>query len=113
MKIITMNKIEGKTITQYDSNLIMRKILMTDKPAHVVIMQLDEGGIVGYHEATVPHILLVIEGEGWVRTGTDPKVRIAVGDAVIWEKGEGHETSSEKGLTAIVIESEGVEISSF
>ena len=113
MKIIKINELDGKSITEYDSDFIMQKILMTDKPAHVGIMQLDEGGIVGYHEATVPQILVVLEGEGWVRTGTDCKVRIAVGDAVLWEKGEGHETSTEKRLIAIVIESEGLEISSF
>ncbi|QUW24101.1 cupin [Sporosarcina sp. Marseille-Q4063] len=113
MKIIRMNEIKGKSITQYDSKMIMRKILMTDKSTHVGIMQLDKGGIVGYHDATVPQILLIIEGEGWVRSGTSRKVRVVAGDAVLWETGEGHETTSEMGLKAIVIESEGLEISSF
>ena len=113
MRIIKMNEIEGKAVTQYDSKMIMRKIMMTEKPAHVGIIHLEKSGIVGYHEATVPQVLLIIEGEGWVRTGTDDKVKITAGDAVVWAKGEGHETNTDLGLKAIVIESEGVETSLF
>ena len=113
MKIIRQDDIKGKNITQFDSNFIMRKILLTEKPTHVGIMHLEEDGIVGYHTATVPQILLIIEGEGWVSTGSEDKVKVAVGDAVLWEKGEGHETTSKTGLKAIVIESEGLDISSF
>ena len=113
MKIIQMDEIEGKYITQYNSKFIMRKMLMTEKPSHVGIMHLDQGGIVGYHDATVPQILLIIEGKGWVRTGAENKVRVVAGDVIAWEKGEGHETSTDIGLKAIVIESEGLEIGSF
>lgn len=113
MKIIQMDEIEGKCITQYDSEFIMRKILMTKKPTHIGIMHLDQGGVVGYHDATVPQILLIIEGKGWVRAGTGDQVNVVAGDVIAWEKGEGHETSTDSGLKAIVIESEGLEIGSF
>ena len=113
MKIIQMDEIEGKYITQFDSEFIMRKMLMTEKPAHVGIMHLGQGGIVGYHVATVSQILLIIEGKGWVRAGAGDKVKVTIGDLIAWEKGEGHETSTDIGLKAIVIESEGLEIGSF
>ncbi|MEZ7171186.1 cupin [Sporosarcina sp. OR05] len=113
MKIIRLDEIQGKSISQYDSNFIMRKILMTDKNAHVGMMQLDEGGIVGYHDATVPQLLIILDGEGWVRSGEDEKVKVVVGDVVLWEKGEGHETTSDQGMKAIVIESEGLDFGSF
>ena len=58
MKIIRLDKIEGKKITQYKSNMIMRKILLTHEPSHVGIIQLEEGGIIGYHDATMPQLLL-------------------------------------------------------
>lgn len=103
----------GRNKRQYDSNVIMRKVLMTKEPSHVGIVQLIEGGIIGYHDATVPQLLLIIEGEGWVRTSLEGKVKVTAGDAVFWEKGEGHETTTTKGLKAIVVESEGLTISSF
>jgi quercetin dioxygenase-like cupin family protein len=90
----------------------MRKLLMTNQPSHVGIMDLGENGIVGYHEATVPQVLIILEGEGWVRAGEDAKERVKTGDVIIWEKGEGHETTTSKGMKAIVIESEGMDIES-
>lgn len=41
--------------------------------------------------------------------GDKEKVKVEVGQAVFWEKGELHETSTEKGLMAIVMESENLE----
>ncbi|MFJ7934628.1 cupin [Sporosarcina sp. NPDC096371] len=113
MKIFRMDEISGRNITNYDSNFIMRKLLMTKEPSHVGIVHLEEGGIIGYHDAAVPQILLIIDGEGWVRTGNEDKVRVTTGDAVVWEIGEGHETTTTKGMKAIVVESQGLDIHSF
>ncbi|WP_252503808.1 cupin domain-containing protein [Sporosarcina sp. Marseille-Q4943] len=113
MKIIRLDELEGKNITQYDSRMIMRKILMTEKPSHVGIMDLPKNGLVGYHEASVPQMVIILEGEGWVRTGNEEKVKVSAGDVVLWGKGEGHETTTENGMKAIIIESEGLDIGSF
>lgn len=86
---------------------------MTENSSHVGMMQLDEGGIVGYHDAKVPQLLIILDGAGWVRSGEEEKVKVVVGDVVLWEKGEGHETTSDKGMKAIVIESKGLDINSF
>lgn len=113
MRIIHLDEVTGKHITQYDSSFIMRKLLMTDQPSHVGVMDLGENGIVGYHEATVPQMLIILEGEGWVRAGEKAKVKVTAGDVVLWDKWEGHETTTDSGLKAIVIESEGMDISTF
>ncbi|MCG7342638.1 cupin domain-containing protein [Sporosarcina sp. ACRSL] len=113
MKIIRLDEIAGKHISQYRSDFIMRKILMTKQPSHVGIMDLKENGLVGYHEATVPQVLIILEGEGWVRVGEEEKVKVTVGDVVLWEKGEGHVTTTDKGMKAVVIESEGLDIGAF
>lgn len=54
-------------------------------------------------------LLLIVDGEGYVCGANKEKVKIGAGQAVFWEKGEFHETSTEKGLMAIVIESDGLE----
>lgn len=113
MKIIRLDEIEGGNITKYDSIMVMRKILMTSQPSHVGVIDLRENGLVGYHEATVPQMLIILEGEGWVRTGEEAKVEVTAGDIVLWEKGEGHETTTDKGMKAIVIESEALDVGAF
>lgn len=112
MKIIRLVEIEGKNIAQFDSRMIMRKIMMTEKPSHIGIMDLPENGKVGYHEANVPQMLIILEGEGWVRAAEEAKARVTAGNIVFWEKGEGHETTTNSGMKAIIIESEGLDISS-
>jgi quercetin dioxygenase-like cupin family protein len=113
LKIIRLDEITGKNITQYGSDLIMRKILMTKQASHVGVMDLKENGLVGYHDATIPQLLIIVEGEGWVRAGDEAEVKVTAGDVVLWEKGEGHETTTENGMKAIVIESEGLVVGSF
>jgi len=56
---------------------------------------------------SVDQLFLVVEGEGWVRGKDDSKpVPISAGQAAFWEAGEGHESGSEEGMVAMVIEGE-------
>jgi quercetin dioxygenase-like cupin family protein len=70
--------------------------------------RLAPGGRIGRHPAAVPQLLAVVEGSGWV-SGEDGEAQaIGAGEAVWWAKGEEHETWTDEGLTAIVVEGEGV-----
>ncbi|MFD1039688.1 hypothetical protein ACFQ3N_14970 [Virgibacillus byunsanensis] len=75
-------------------------------------MHLGNNGIVGYHQAVVSQLLLILNGEGYVRSENKEYVKVQSGDANFWEKDEWYETKSDKGLTAIVIESEELNASS-
>lgn len=107
MEIFTFGKKVGQVINHFDSTFIMTKILNTKAEVRMNCMHLAEGGIIGYHKAVVPQLLLVVQGEG--RTWYQRESVVATGDAVFWEKGEGHETISETGMMAIVIEAETLE----
>ena len=50
-----------------------------------------------------------MDGEGYVCGADKEKVKVKAGQAVFWEKGEFHETSTEHGLMAIVMEAEDLE----
>lgn len=76
-------------------------------------MHLDEKSIVGYHQAVSPQLLLILNGEGYVRNESNEYFKVQEGDAVFWVKDEWHETKSDTGLTAIVIESENLNPSTF
>jgi quercetin dioxygenase-like cupin family protein len=66
------------------------------------------GGRVARHPAAADQILAVVEGRGWVSTGDGPEEPIEAGEAVYWRRGEEHETRTDTGLTAIVIEAESL-----
>ncbi|HDR7356007.1 cupin domain-containing protein [Bacillus wiedmannii] len=109
MKIFDFSEKVGKKISAFQSNFIMSKILNHKGNVHIGAMHLRENGIIGYHEAVVSQLLLIVDGEGYVCGADKEKVKVEAGQAVFWEKGELHETSTEKGLMAIVIESEELE----
>ncbi|UNP78199.1 cupin [Bacillus nitratireducens] len=109
MKIFDFSAEVGKHISAFQSNFIMAKILNHQGNIHIGAMHLQENGIIGYHEAVVSQLLLIVDGEGYVCGADKEKVKVEAGQAVFWEKGELHETSTEKGLMAIVIESEELE----
>lgn len=106
MKIYSFKKDEGKQVTQFDSNFIMTRIAATDSSVHIGCMYLDSSGVVGYHKAVVPQLLLIIDGNGHVRGSDKSHVEVEKGDAIFWGEGEYHEVVSPQGLTAIVLESE-------
>ncbi|PEW00161.1 cupin [Bacillus cereus] len=106
MKILDFSEKVGKHISVFQSNFIMSKILNHQGNVRIGVMHLRENGIIGYHEAVVSQLLLIVDGEGYVCGANKEKVKVEAGQAVFWEKGELHETSTENGLMAIVMEAE-------
>ena len=66
--------------------------------------RIEPGGRIAPHPADVPQLLAVVEGRGWVSGEDGDRRAITAGEAVVWSTGEEHETGSDDGLTAIVIE---------
>jgi quercetin dioxygenase-like cupin family protein len=113
MKFYNFNKESGKQIRKFNSDFIMTRIIQTNKNASIGCMHLGENGLIGFHKAVGPQLLLILNGEGLVSINQEEYYKVQPGDAVFWEKNEWHETKSENGLTAIVIESEELNPSAF
>lgn len=113
MEIYHFTKESGKNISAFQSDFIMSRIIQTTNGAHIGCMHLEENGVIGYHQAVIPQLLLVVSGEGFVRADGEDYVKVQSGDAVYWKKDEWHETKTDKGLTAIVIESEELNPAAF
>lgn len=108
MEFLKFGKEEGIRVSKFNSDFVMSHIIQTNQPANINYMHLEEQGMIGYHQAKTPQLLLVLHGKGYVRGEAAGYVKVQSGDAVFWEKDEWHETKTEEGLTAIVIESVGL-----
>jgi quercetin dioxygenase-like cupin family protein len=114
MKLYRFDAQAGKIISQYDSvNLVMSRIVRTSAAAHIGCMHLDANGVVGYHQAVSPQLFLVVQGEGWVRGEDEWRIAVKAGQAAFWQTGEWHESGTDTGMTAIVIESAELDPASF
>ncbi|NDI33845.1 cupin domain-containing protein [Chengkuizengella sediminis] len=112
MKMLRFDQEVGKEITAFDSkNLIMSRIIKESDSLHISCMFIGPDGVVGHHQALGSQLFLVVSGEGFVRGKEDIKTPIKEGQAAFWEPGEWHETTTEKGMTAIVIEGENIDVS--
>ncbi|KMJ59912.1 cupin [Bacillus sp. LL01] len=112
MKFFRFDKEVGFPIKQYDSQAAQFiKVLRGKQETSVGFIQVDAGGVVGYHQASVQQLFIVVQGDGWV-TGTDrERISIKSGEGVMWEKGEWHESGSDSGMLALVVESETIDCS--
>ena len=86
----------------------MSKIVNHQGNVHIGAMHLHENGIIGNHEAVVSQLLLIVDGAGYV-CGANKKDKGRGGTSCVLGEGELHETSTEQGLTAIVMEAENLE----
>jgi hypothetical protein len=78
--------------------------------AHAVVIEIGAGGVVARHPAVVPQLFVVVRGSGWVSGAGGGHEPIAAGEAVLWEQGEEHESGSDVGMTALVIEAESLAV---
>ena len=108
MKIILFDP--SRPITEHGSSgATVAGIARLEGSAQVVCIRLDAGGRVGEHPATIPQLFLVVAGSGWVRGGADRRDVVA-GSAVFWEPNELHESGTDDGMTAVVVEAESLEL---
>lgn len=84
--------------------------LAAGAPVQAAIFRLAPKGRIARHPASVPQILAVLEGAGRV-SGADGEYQpIAAGEAIFWSAGEEHETQTDEGMTALVLEANGLRL---
>ncbi len=99
----------GHAIDRFGSvNVLITFIADLAAHAQVHCMYIGAGGIVGHHPTVNNQLFLVMNGSGWVRGGSGEVLPISSRQAAFWEAGEWHECRTETGMTAIVIEGEGL-----
>lgn len=105
MKIYRFDTEVGKSIDRYDSSgFVISKVAHLFDEAVVNCAYLHPGGLIGYHQATLPQLFLVVQGEGWVRGKAPRRFSIKTGQSAYWEESEWHESGTETGMTVIIIE---------
>ena len=112
MMIFRFDRDTGRKIDRYNSSgfVVARLAYLLDE-AMIHCAYLEPNGLIGHHQATIPQLFFVVHGEGWVRGEMPEKTRIQTGQAAYWGEGEWHGAGTEKGLTAMIIEAAGFDVS--
>jgi quercetin dioxygenase-like cupin family protein len=81
-------------------------LLKVDVTADISSLRFEAGAALGRHPTGRQQLFAVINGEGWVSGPDGARHAIVAGQAVLWEKGESHESGSAAGMSVIVIQAE-------
>ena len=111
MKLYKFDQEVGKQVSDFNSKNFYISPISRIMNEHINVMQiacmyLGKEGIIGGHLTQLTQMLIVVEGEGWVKGENRVALPIRKGQIALWESGEWHETSTNNGLMAINIESD-------
>lgn len=102
---------DGHQVTQFGSqSALHQRILRGNAAFQIDLITLGAGGGLGYHQAVGNQLFLVLDGQGWVRGADEQRFKIRKGMAVFWRQGEWHESGTDTGLVAVVIEGSGFQL---
>ena len=114
MNIFRFDSDVGKEIEQFGSvKVIISKVVHLEAEAMINCVYLRPNGKIGYHQAATRQLFLLVEGQGWVRSESAEKHAVREGQAVFWEKDEWHESGTETGMTAVIIEGVSIDPAEF
>jgi quercetin dioxygenase-like cupin family protein len=111
MQIYCFDPKTAASIQQHDSRkAAICHVANTAANARIAFIYLEAGGLVGYHQAAIDQLFLIVEGSGWVTGADRRKETITSGRAAFWKRGEWHESGSDTGMMVVVVEAEAIDL---
>ncbi len=110
MRLARFGPDEARAIHRFDSVGFTIAPIAGFDHGRIVCARLEPGGSIGGHPAAGHQLLAIVSGTGFVSGRDGAEHPIGPGDAVAWEPGEMHETRTDVGLTAIIVEGEALDL---
>ena len=104
MRVLTLGARPGRPVDSHGSRGFDVSAFGLTAEAHLVTVRLRAGGVIGRHPAAARQLLVVLSGDAVVSGAHGDPVVLGPGQAAVWEPNEPHETRSETGLVALVVE---------
>jgi mannose-6-phosphate isomerase-like protein (cupin superfamily) len=105
VRLIDFREPLAQAVDRYESReAAFARIAVTHGNGHLGCMYLAPGGGLGRHPAPCPQLFCVVRGEGTVTGGDGVPRAIESGQAVLFDSGEDHESSTFGGMVVLVLE---------
>lgn len=72
--------------------------------AAVDVLAFEPGALLGRHPTKLWQLFSVVSGTGWASGADAVRESLVSGDAVLWQPDEEHETGTNEGMVAVVIQ---------
>ena len=104
MRVLDLASLPHQGIDAHGSRGFQVGAFCITSDAHLTMVTLRRGGVIGRHAAPATQLLVVVSGEAMVSGEDGAESTIGPGQAAVWDAGEPHETRSTDGLVAMVVE---------
>ena len=107
MRVYDFGRNHALPVDHYESRnfMIARIFRGAQRETALDLAYLEPGGVIGKHPTGLDQLFMVVNGRGWV-SGPDGKPEaISAGQAAFWQRGEEHETRTDNGLIAVIVQS--------
>ncbi|WP_244928277.1 cupin domain-containing protein [Nocardioides sp. W7] len=104
MRVLSLGAQPGRPVDAHGSRGFDVSAFGITAEAHLVTVRLKAGGVIGRHPAAGRQLMVVLSGDAIVSGSSGDPVVLQAGQAAVWEPNELHETRSESGLVALVVE---------
>lgn len=104
MRIIRLAGLPRQPVDNHGSRRFSVSALGLTAEAHLVLIDVGPGGVIGRHPAVATQLLVVLDGDAVVSGAEGDPVEMGPGQAAVWERGEAHETRTVTGLRGLVLE---------
>jgi quercetin dioxygenase-like cupin family protein len=106
VRVIALEDIDGRPVPDFGSRDFA--IAPIAGAAHSSLVTLGPQGRIGRHPAAVDQLFFVLSGDAVVSGDDGEPVTVRPGQVASWRAGETHETRSDAGLVALVLEADGL-----
>lgn len=103
MRILELHDTDARHVDHFGSQAFSIARIAAGE-THVALARLGAGGCIGRHPAMSQQLLVVITGSAIVSGADGLQATLGPGEAAVWEAGEEHETRTNNGLTAVIVE---------
>jgi quercetin dioxygenase-like cupin family protein len=110
VRLVRFDPATGREIDRFGSVGFRIAPIVAAAEGRIACIHLEPGGRIGRHPAVGRQVLAVVAGAGVVSGADGAGHEVAAGVAAVWEDGEEHETRTEGGLTAIVVEGGALDV---
>lgn len=105
MKLYSFDPEANRENDQFGSvKTLIAKAVALEPEASVNLAYIRPAERIGYYQEAAPQLFLLVEGAGWIRNEFDEVFPVKAGQAIFWDQNEWHESGSETGMTAVIIE---------
>jgi len=107
VRVARANMPVERAITDYESARVWLQSVCEygqSMMTRVQTVRFEPDGTIGRHPTGVGQVFAVVEGAGWVSCADGVRVDVGVGDVVVWDTGEDHDSGTATGMLVCIVQ---------